>query len=243
MGRGPGRQGRHRPLGRLLRVLLVALVVGVLLLAADRFAGGVAERETVLRLQAALATAQRPSVEIDRFPFLTQLASRSFNSVRVVGDGLGGAVDSPTPVAHVDLRLQQVRTSSSFARITAASAVGRAEFEYAALGPLAGVPVAYAGDGRVELTIQTELFSVPVAAKVTGVPELDVDRQTVTLGQPTINVRGVDIPTRTAEALLGDQLKPVPLTGIPLGLTVTDLVPGERYLDVALTGQDVVISG
>lgn len=217
--------------------------MGVLLLVADRLAGGVAERETARRLQAALGTAQRPSVEIDGFPFLTQLASRSFSSVRVVGDELGGTVDSPTPVAHVDLRLQQVRTSSSYARVTADRVVGSAQLEYAALDPLAGVPVAYAGDGRVELAIQTQLFSVPVAAKVTGVPEVDVDRQTVTLGQPRINVRGVDIPTRTAEALLGDQLTPVPLTGIPLGLMVTDLVPGERYLDVALAGQDVVING
>jgi hypothetical protein len=58
-----------------------------------------------------------------------------------------------------------------------------------------------------------------------------------------VTVGGIEIPSFTARALLSSLVQPVPLTDIPLGLKVEKMTAGEQYLDVSLTGRDVVVSG
>jgi hypothetical protein len=59
-----------------------------------------------------------------------------------------------------------------------------------------------------------------VSARITGRPRLNVSSQTVTLADPQINVAGVVLPDFTAQALLRAVLKPIPIGGLPLGLTL-----------------------
>jgi hypothetical protein len=229
------------------RTVVVLAVVGLLSLAiavgVDRLAVGIVERQVAGRLQTSLGTAQPPTVEITGFPFLTQVVRRDFSSVHVVGDGLGATNGAATRIAQMDLLLHDVVATDRYRRLTAARVEGTAQLEYAALDTLAGVPVRYAGDGRVELQAKTTFLRLPVEATVTGTPEVDVNSQTVSLGNPGVTVGGIQIPSFTARALLSSLVQPVPLTDIPLGLKVEKMTAGEQYLDVSLTGRDVVVSG
>jgi hypothetical protein len=47
----------------------------------------------------------------------------------------------------------------------------------------------------------------------------------MTLSDAKISVAGVNLPDFTAQALLAALLKPIPLKGLPLGLTVTGSRP------------------
>lgn len=234
---------RGRTVRNAVLALLVAVLVAVALYSADRPAVELIERRVAARVQTSLGTVDPPAVTIERFPFLTQLLTRKFASVHVVGDGLGVVTNQRPQIAHADLRLSDVRATDSYRTLTAERVEGTAQLDYAALATLAGVPVSYAGDGRVELQLQTTVLSLPVKATVTGTPRVDVATQTVTITEPSMKVSGVEIPAVTARALLATVLKPVPLTGIPLGLTVTALSAGDTYLGVALSGADVVVSG
>ena len=69
----------------------IILIVGLLLAGldvGDRYAHRRAERQVAALLQSQLGTPQPPTVDIEEFPFLTQVAADSIGRVHVVGDQL-----------------------------------------------------------------------------------------------------------------------------------------------------------
>ncbi len=81
----PSHRGRSRLAGVSLAVKLVvaALVGAVLLVAGDRLAVAYAERKTEEKIQQSLHLAARPQVDIDGFPFLTQVLDKRIGQARV----------------------------------------------------------------------------------------------------------------------------------------------------------------
>ncbi|MCF2540778.1 DUF2993 domain-containing protein [Streptomyces sp. FB2] len=107
------RNGRRRRRGRLAGApLALKAVVGLLVLAAfltlaDRWALLYAERRSADALQDRLHLAAAPEVEIDGFPFLTQLAGERLDSVRVTVPDVAAdrvSLAQVTATAH-DVRL------------------------------------------------------------------------------------------------------------------------------------------
>jgi len=221
----------------LVGVLLAALVVG-----ADRLVVAVVEGQVSRRLQSDLGTPTRPSVDIEGFPFLTQLARRSLGSVHVVAADVTPTGPDQTPLEQVDLRLLDVTTTDRFQTFTASRVAGTATLDYATAKRLTGQDLAYAPDGRVEVTIRTRIVSLPVTATIVGVPEVDVAAQTLTIGKPQITVAGVEVPERTSQALLETLLEPVPISGVPFGLQLGDITPTPEGLVAVVTGENVTFS-
>jgi hypothetical protein len=234
---------RGRSAGRTVLALLVvaALLVG-LLVAGDRVAVSVVEDRVGRQLQTELNTPAPVEADIRRFPFVTQLLRSSFSSVHVVAEDVTPTDQQPTALQHVDLELRDVTSSDGFATSTAGRAEGTATFDYATAEQLTGLALRSAAEGRVEFSTQTQLLGVPVTATVVGRPLLDVADQTLTLADPQLTVAGVDVPDTTSQALLDALVKPAPITGVPYGLTVTEITARPDGLTAAVTGENVTFS-
>ena len=115
-------------------------------------------------------------VDIEGSPFLTQVAARSIGTVHVVADQVGLRTDQTLTVAQVDLVLSDVTTDDWFDTMNVSHAEGTARIDYNVLQALAGVPLTYVGDGRVEIVTTTTLFGRDVSARITGEPRLNVSR-------------------------------------------------------------------
>ena len=222
-----------------LVLLVVLLVLGGLVVAGDRVAARVVENQIGRRLQTQLGTATPPAVDIAGFPFLTQALDGSLHSVRVRADHVPATDDQPVPLAAVDLRLQEVTSADFFQTFTVARVNGNATLAYADAQRLAGMPIRYAPDNRVELTVKTQVLSAPVTARVVGRPTIDVADQTLTLDEPEVTVAGVAVPRETAQALLDNLLDPVPITGLPAGLKIAGVAARSDGLHASVTGEDV----
>jgi hypothetical protein len=222
--------------------LALGVLAGALLLGLDRLALRTAEQQVAARLQTSLGTPQRPGVTFDGVWFLPQVLRRDFTSVRVVANDLGTTNDAEE-VAHVDLTLEHVRASEGYRRLLADSVTGTARLPYDRLGDLAGAPVSYAGDGRVQLSLQTTVLRIELQAHVTGIPQVKPSDQTVSLAQPRITVAGVKLGETTSQALIRALVKPAPMTGIPLDLRVESMTAREGHVDVSVGGQQVPLTG
>ena len=71
------------------------------------------------------------------------------------------------------------------------------------------------------MVAKTNVFGREVEAVITGTPRLNAKEQTITLSDARISVAGVNLPDFTAQALLAALLRPIPLKGLPLGLTAS----------------------
>jgi hypothetical protein len=233
-------RGRRRsPLGPLLVVLVVFALIGAGLYFGDRYAEQRAEQEAATQLQAQLGTSAAPAVDIQGRPFLTQMVAQSVGTVRLVADDIPATADGTLPVAHADLVLTDVTSTDWFDTMTVSHAEGTARIDYAALQAAAGAPVTYVGNGRVQIVPTSTVLGREVQAEITGRPQLDAEAQTITLTDPEIKVAGVDLPGFTADALLRALLKPIPVTGIPLGLRLSSIDPQDGGLYAGVVGDGI----
>jgi hypothetical protein len=227
--------------GVAVLVVVLALLGGGLFLG-DGYAEKRAESLAAVELQEHLGTAQPPAVDIEGSPFLTQVAARSIDSVHVVADDIGASSDVLLPIAHADLVLTDVTTSDWFASMAVSHAEGTARMDYSALQDLAQVPLTYVGNGRVQIVTAATVLGREVKAQITGTPRLDVEDQTITLADPDITVAGVNLPGFTANALLRALLKPIPITGVPLGLRLTSIDPQDSGIHAVVVGDSIPLT-
>ena len=239
-------QARTRARRGPWRGIIILLVVLALLGAGLYFVDGYAEREVeriaTSDLQRQLATPEPPTVDIEGSAFLPQVAARSFGSVHVVADQVGARSEQTLIIAHVDLRLTDVSNQDWFNTMTVSHAEGTARIDYDVLQAMAGIPLTYVGDGRVEITTTTTVLGQNVNARITGKPRLNVSDQTVTLADPQITVAGVNLPEFTAQALLRAVLKPIPIGSLPMGLTVIAIDPRDDGIHADLVGDNLPIT-
>ena len=236
---------RARRRSILPALLVVALVLGLLvvgLVVAEGYAERRAEQESAAELQRQLRTPDLPAVDIGGDYFLPQVATRSLDTVRLVLDDIPAAGDGALPVAHADLTLTDVTTTDWFTSMTVGHAEGTARVDYAALQAVAGSPLTYVGNGRVQRVSPTTIVGRQVEVKITGRPELDVEAQTIALADAEISVGGVELPRFTADALRRALLDPIPVTGIPFELRLTSIDPQETGLYAGLAGDNISIT-
>ena len=236
------RLGRASPLVTTLIIVLVVALFGAGLYFGDRFAQHRAEQKAAAALQPRLGTPQPPQVDIEGFPFVTQVASRLIDRIHIVADQIGTTNDALLTLAHADLVLTDVATNDWFKTMNISHAEGTALLDYAKLSSLAGAPMTYGSDGRVELDIKTTVLGRDVEAVVSGTPRLNAKEQTMTLSDAKIAVAGVNLPEFTSQALLVALLKPIPLKGMPLGMTVTRITAAEDGVHVDLVGDNLAVS-
>jgi LmeA-like phospholipid-binding len=235
------RLGRATPLVGVLIVVAILALLCAGLYATDRYAHRRGEQLAAKTLQPRLGTPALPHVDIEGFPFLTQVASGSVGTMRVAADQLGVTNNAPVTLVHADLVMSDVVTSDWFKTMKITHAEGTSLLSYATLSSLAGAPLTYGDEGRVEIVVHTSVVRREVEAVISGLPRLNAKEQTMTLTEAGISVEGVKLPDFTAQALLAALLRPIPLKGMPLGLTVSKLVAAEDGMHVDLVGDDLAI--
>jgi hypothetical protein len=222
-------------------LVAVLVLLGGGLYLGDGYAEKRAENQAAVELQRQLGTPQPPAVDIEGSPFLTQVAARSIHSVHVVADDVNGTSETLLPIGHADLVLTDVVTADWFASMTVTHAEGTARIDYQDLQRLAKVPLTYVGNGRVRVDATATVVGREVKAQITGTPRLDVEEQTIALGDPHITVAGVNLPGFTAAALLRVLLKPIPITGVPLELRLTSIDPQDSGIHAIVIGDNIPI--
>lgn len=236
------RLGRAWPLVGVMIVVIVVALVCVGLYVGDRYAHRRAEGRVAAALQPPLGTPARPQVDIEGFPFLTQIAAGSVGKMQIVADQLGETTNAPVILAHADLVMTDVVTTDWFKTMKITHTEGTGLIDYTKLSSLTNAPLRYGSEGRVEIVVKTTVVGREVEAVITGAPRLNADEQTMTLSDAKISVAGVNLPDFTAQALLAALLKPIPLKGLPLGLTVTGITAAEDGVHVALMAENQTIS-
>lgn len=235
---------RGRP---VLVICMLLLMLLALLVVADRVADRVAERRVAQQLRRQLGNGGRPEVDIEGFPYLTPALSGRFTSVHVVDDnivapGSGATNGRPVLLRHLDVRLHPVTSSDRFRTAKAGQVDGTATIDYPTVQQLTKQPLTFASGGRVEARVPTTVAGIQVTADVVGKPVLDVGDQTLTLADPQMSVAGVEVPSATAQALLGQVLKPVPITGLPFGASLTSITATEQGLVAGVTASEVALT-
>jgi hypothetical protein len=248
-------EGPRRRRGRRLLVGLVVLllVLGGLLVVADRVAVGFAERAIADQVRQEVAKqhvqAAGPDVTVGGFPFLTQVANGRYESISIVltdlrGDVEGKGVDLrklDVDARNVNAPLDTLRTGQG--DVVAESVKGTGTITYDSVMKLInrpGIKLAEQ-DGKLAVSGPAKL---PVVGEVTvhGTAKLAVQKGQVAIRFEELTAEGLpNIPlVRGAISTYAKQLSiSVPLPALPFGLQVQEVRALPEGLAVTATANNV----
>lgn len=216
-----------------LRLILALLIVAGMLVVADRVSVSIAERIAADTLQQSQSLPQRPRVSIDGFPFLSQLAHRTFQQVDVGIDGLAvGRGERAVTLATLAVRLREVHVSADLHRATARSGTATALLGYGELSRVVKMRLSYAGSGRVAASASATIAGVAVNGRVSARPVLDDASLRFTDVRAAIDGASVPGAQAALAALLDER---VDLSHLPFGLRVRNLTVRADGVSITLT--------
>jgi hypothetical protein len=240
---------------RAVRILLVlALVIGGLLVAADRVAVSVAEGRTADGLKSSQELSSTPEVTIHGFPFLTQLTAGDLEDVdlRIAEFPVSGSDGRDMRVEDLDVQLGGVRLNGDMAPFRAAEVDGtglvrydellkaaRSEPQDIAPGVSAAVVgLSHGGDGRIKLKVQPSLLGQELPA-VDVLSTVDVENGELRIRADSLPDLGADVAERTVRTVTDfDQA----LAELPGGLKLSGVEPTEEGVRITVAGEDVDLS-
>ncbi|MEU3365761.1 MULTISPECIES: LmeA family phospholipid-binding protein [Streptomyces] len=245
---------------RALRILLIiAVILGALFTAVDRVAVHLAEGEAADRLRASEGLASTPDVDINGFPFLTQVLGGSLDEVQVgISDYEAGAGEDGKTIRIADLRadLKGVEFSGDFGSAVADSATGTATIAYDELLRTAKaeptqvapgitaevVALSDGGNGKIKVALETTVLGtklpepVPVLSSVTV-----VDGNTVRVRADALPVLGgVEIAESKVRQITDFEQR---IDGLPGGISLEKVQAAEDGVEVTVTGKGVRLAG
>jgi len=225
-------------------LLILVLVLAVLLVAADRVGLLVAERQIASKVQSSQNLDRKPSVTIEGFPFLTQVLANKYPKVRLTAQGLlVGSSDRQVRLAELDARLHDVTTIDNYSGARVETADGTATLSYAELSRALGVPVSYAGGGRVQASSSVEVLG----KTVTGTASAEVGvagGDELTFGSVRVGVpqAGVSVPEQVTHQISSIFESKLSLRGLPFHLRIQQLVATEDGIRIAATARGLTLS-
>jgi hypothetical protein len=215
------RQRRRRRRGRGWIALLVTLIVlAVLFVVGDQIAKAYAQNMIASKLESSSNLSTKPSVSIEGFPFLTQLAA---HDIRTVDISASNVQADRLDITSIKATATGVHLNSSFNGATIDHISGTALVTFASLVNAAGAP-----EG---VTVTADPSGGPNAANVSVGP-LTATAQITQTGPSRITVRveSLDGISPSQLGLLSNYTINVPT--LPAGLQVQG---------VSVTGQGIVI--
>ena len=225
----PARVRRRRRRWPWITLLVIVLV----LVGGDRAAKAYAENQMASQVQSSLALSGKPNVTIQGFPFLTQAAARTFNTVDVNASnetaGPGGQLEIASLTATLHGMHIHGTNSATVDQFTASALV-----TFTALADAGGIPqgitLAPAGPNQLKATVDILGFSSDATAKVTQV------------GNNKINVKITDFGGVPADVLgsLTDFTFSIPK--LPAGVKIQSISVTQQGLRVTATGQNTTLS-
>lgn len=220
---------------RALRVLVVLAVLGGAAFLADTLLRAEAEDRVAAEVGAAVpGVTQDPEVTIEGFPFVTQLASGALQEVRVTAPT---ATVEGLRLQDVDVRLGEVTTSAPYTASTARmTALVTPEAATDALG-LADVELGVRGD---ELVATTSALGLPLDVAMDVRAEgHDVVVDVAAFVLAGVRVDSADLPDAVTGPLQGLRFT---VTGLPEGMTLTEVAVVAGGIEVAASGEDLDLS-
>jgi hypothetical protein len=234
----PGNQGYQGPPARARRrrrrwPWITLLVIVLVLVGGDRAAKAYAEDRMASQVQSSLALSGKPNVTIQGFPFLTQAAARTFNTVDVNASnetaGPGGQLEIASLTATLHGMHIHGTNSATVDQFTASALVTFTALAHAG-GIPQGITLAPAGPNQLKATVDILGFSSDATAKVTQV------------GDDKINVKITDFGGVPADVLgsLTDFTFSIPK--LPPGVKIQSISVTQQGLRVTATGQNTTLS-
>ncbi len=232
-GYQPAPARRRHPL-RIVIIVLIVLIA--LLVAADFAARAFAENKAASEIQQQ-GFPKKPNVDIEGFPFLTQVASRNFHDIQISSTNV---TEGPLDIASINASLKNVHVNGAFSGGTIDTLSGTANITFTALanamtaeaGPLgqlanAGLTFSAAGPNEVRATLNVVVFSGTAVWRVTRTGDNDINLQLVsTGGLPSSLLSPVSNVT-------------IHLPALPLGLKIQSISVDSSGLVATVTGQNV----
>lgn len=225
---------------RWLAVLAAGLVIVALALAAlEAPIRAQTERRVAEALQQEAGLSVRPDVSLEGSPFLWHLFRGDIPVLRVSSAETTASSSGRTlTLQRVDARLGRVLLRPDIVR--ADTVTGSALLPYESLTPLAGIPLAYGGGDLVRATVSGGAFGVDLDATITGRLVLDEEAQTLRLADPTVAVRGSDLPAGLSRLLLERAAQEIELPRAD-GVRVASVTPTASGIAVTVTGGPVAL--
>lgn len=228
------------------RLAVVAALLLVVVVIADRIAAGVAAGAIAARVQATTALPEEPDVTVRGFPFLTQALSGRYDRVDIT------ARDAPAgemTLTRLETTLRGVQVTLSQALSGEVDAVpveaveARALVSYDELAQRSGarrLTLEPADGGRVRVTGQIDLPGESVS--VTALSRVELSGGDILVTAESFEAGGGVEEAVLDEALAGRLDLKVPVTGLPFGLEVTGVSVEPEGVRVVAEARDTVLS-
>jgi hypothetical protein len=247
-GQGPGYQGpgqagqpqrgrrpRRRRVRRSVMALFAVIVVLIVLVIADRVACAITENEFASQIQSD-GLGVRPSVNIEGFPFLTQLASKDFNKVDLDASNVpAGPVTISTVHAVINGMHISSFSSSASAKVDHMTATAFISFgsimSGLGLDTSTGISTKQDGPDKIKIT-----------AGIGGIASDTEEAQITQTGPQTISIKLLD--TGGLGSLLGNGASfsfNLP-KGVPASLRITNLSLNSQGLTVSAAASNATLS-
>lgn len=231
------RRRSRRPPHPLAVLTVCLLLLAALAVVGDGVARVTAEHRAAADVQTRLGSRSTPRISIGGLAFVPQVLANRYSSVHVAADVVHA---DPLVLTQLDLTLHDASLGAG-RTVTSRKVDGSAVLGWTSAGTVAGVPLNYAGNGRLATRFRTSVFGIPETLTISARPQLDVANQSVLLVDLDVRAGNYEIPPNYLRGL-DRLLRPLPLTGVPYGLRVSRLTPENAGLLVGLTGTDVTFS-
>jgi hypothetical protein len=224
------RAPRRRRRGRGWIALLVTLIVlAVLFVIGDQIAKSYAQNMIASKLQSSSGLSTKPSVTIEGFPFLTQVAA---HDIRTVDISASNVQADKLDITDVKATATGVHLNSSFSGATIDHISGTALISFASL---------VTATGAQGVTITEDPSGGPNAANVSLGPLTATARITQTgPSQITVRVESLDGISASQLGLLPDYKINVP--ALPAGLQVDGVSVTQQGIVIKVAAQNTSLS-
>jgi len=251
-------QARPRRRGRkvLITLVVLVLILGGLLVLADRVALGVAERAIARQAEREVAnqnvSSSPPEVSIGGFPFLTQVLAEKYDSITIVAHDASGEVQGETvELPRLEIVARDVHASLETIRsgqgdVIAQTVDGTGVVGYDSVARFVDQPGVVLGEQNGKLTVTAPVELLGQQFTLHGVGELVVDEAgKVRMRFENLTAEGLpDIPV--AQTLLTNYARQlsiqIPLPELPYQMRVTEVRPLPEGLEVSATAKDVPLN-
>ena len=228
---GPGGRPRRSRGRRALIITIVTLVVlAALFVIADRVAVKIADNKFASQVQSQGKLSNKPSVDIQGFPFLTQLAAREFNEVKISAPAERAG---PVEIKNLQATMHQMKLINGFSGAHIGSLNGTGLITFASLAKAAGVPglkISALNNTEAKVTVDLDIISASGVARVTKV------------GDNKLNIAIVNAGGIPLSALGGLNNMTITIPGVPVGLKLASITMTSQGILIHITGQNVTLS-
>ena len=240
----------------LITFLVLLLIIGGLLVVADRFGASYAEREIGDRVAQQLtdqqATAEKPDVTIEGVPFLTQVAAGKYQEIKIVLNEFSGPAGNGKNIKmdRLDIRAKDVNAPLDTVRtgngdIVAATVTGVGTLSYPDLADLIGQKGLKLSERDGKLIGAAPFEALGQTFNATGTANLAVKDGVVSVTFADVTAEGLpNIPL--VRTLVDNYVKQLAfdlkVPALPLGLKVQKVEPRADGLYVTTGATNVSLS-